>query len=223
MSAEVPDTITLQMMREVLSVPLLCDALDGVGRTHQSPRLPLQPLTMPHTLLIGRCRTTLWADMAHSDPAPYELELQAVDNCRTDDVLVCSAGGSMRSGIWGELLTTASRNAGCIGVVVDGAVRDLGRMRDMQFPVFARGVSPYDSRDRQRVIDVDVPVELDGVTCSPGDLIAADEDGIVIVPQDVEQQVVRDAWIKAHAENRVRDAIRGGMSATAAFDTWGIL
>ena len=223
MSADVPASITLAMMRDMLSVPLLCDALDAAGFRNQSPRIPLQPLTTPGRLLLGRCKTTLWADMAHIDPEPYSLELQAVDSCQPDDVLVCSAGGSVRSGIWGELLTTASRNAGCIGVIVDGAVRDLAKMREMEFPVFARGVSPYDSRDRQRVIDVNVAVELDGVTCNPGDLIAADEDGVVIVPQQVETQVVRDAWIKAHAENQVRDAIRNGMSATEAFETWGIL
>lgn len=223
MSADVPASITLAMMRDMLSVPLLCDALDAAGFRNQSPRIPLQPLTTPGRLLLGRCKTTLWADMAHIDPEPYSLELQAVDSCQPDDVLVCSAGGSVRSGIWGELLTTASRNAGCIGVIVDGAVRDLAKMREMEFPVFARGVSPYDSRDRQRVIDVNVAVELDGVTCNPGDLIAADEDGVVIVPQQAETQVVRDAWIKAHAENEVRDAIRNGMSATEAFETWGIL
>lgn len=223
MSADVPASITLAMMRDILSVPLLCDALDAAGFRNQSPRIPLQPLTTPGRLLLGRCKTTLWADMAHIDPEPYSLELQAVDSCQPDDVLVCSAGGSVRSGIWGELLTTASRNAGCIGVIVDGAVRDLAKMREMEFPVFARGVSPYDSRDRQRVIDVNVAVELDGVTCNPGDLIAADEDGVVIVPQQAETQVVRDAWIKAHAENQVRDAIRNGMSATEAFETWGIL
>lgn len=223
MSSSVPDVITLAMMREVLSVPLLCDSLDAAGYRHQSPRLPIVPITIPHVTLIGRCRTTLWADMAHVDPVPYELELKAVDSCRPDDVLICAAAGSNRSGIWGELLTTASRNTGCIGVIVDGAVRDIAKMRTMNFPVFARGANPYDSRDRQRVIDVDVPVELDGVVFRPGDLVAADEDGIVVVPQEVEQQVVRAAWQKAHAENQVRDAIRQGMSATKAFETFGVL
>jgi len=223
MSSSVPDVITLAMMREVLSVPLLCDSLDAAGYRHQSPRLPIVPITIPHVTLIGRCKTTLWADMAHVDPVPYELELKAVDSCRPDDVLICAAAGSNRSGIWGELLTTASRNTGCIGVIVDGAVRDIAKMRTMNFPVFARGANPYDSRDRQRVIDVDVPVELDGVVFRPGDLVTADEDGIVVVPQEVEQQVVRAAWQKAHAENQVRDAIRQGMSATKAFETFGVL
>ena len=221
--ADTEQLITLEMMRQHLTVPLLCDALDAAGCTHQSPRVPLLPITLQDVILIGRCRTTLWADMAHVDPQPYELELKAVDSCRPDDVLVCAAAGSMRSGIWGELLSTAARNSGCVDVVVDGAVRDVSQMRNMKFPVFARGRCPYDSRDRQRVIDFDVTVEIDGVVIHPGDLIAADQDGIVIVPQAVELSVVRAAWHKVHAENEVRDAIRAGMSATKAFETFGVL
>lgn len=223
MNSEMPEVITIAMMREVLSVPLLCDALDAAGFPRQSPRLPIVPVTMAHVTLIGRCRTTLWADMAHIDPRPYELELQAVDGCQPDDVLICGAAGSNRSGIWGELLTTASRNTGCVGVIVDGAVRDIARMRKMHFPVFARGGNPYDSKDRQRVIDIDIPIELDGIRFCSGDLVAADEDGIVVVPRAVEAEVVRAAWVKAHAENQVRDAIRAGMSATKAFETFGVL
>ncbi len=215
--------ISLAMMREVLSVPLLCDALDAFGYTRQAPRLPIVPVTMPGCTLIGRAKTTLWADMAHPDPEPYKLELAAVDSCRPDDVLVCAASGSNRSGIWGELLTTASRNTGCVGVIVDGAVRDVSKMTAMNFPVFARGMNPYDSRDRQRVIDMDITIELDGIQICPGDLIAADRDGIVIVPRSVEADVVQAAWNKAHAENEVRDAIRAGMSAAQAFETFGVL
>ena len=218
-----PAEISLNEMRRVLSVPLLCDALDGAGFRHQSPRLPIRPITIPNITLIGRCKTTLWADMAHVDPEPYKLELLAVDSCQPDDVLIAAASGSNRSGIWGELLSTASRNTGCIGVIVDGAVRDVEKMRSMQFPVFARGMNPYDSRDRQRVIDYDIAIELDGVAIHPGDLVAADEDGMVIVPKAVEKQVVTAAWLKAHAENQVRDAIRAGMSATKAFETFGVL
>ena len=215
--------LPLSMLRERLSVPLLCDALDAAGLRRQSPRLPFAPVTMPDILLLGRAKTTLWADMSHVDPEPYKLELAAVDSCQPDDVLICAAAGSNRSGIWGELLTTAARNAGCVGVVVDGCVRDVGRMQAMQFPVFARGMNPYDSRDRQRVIDVDVVVELDGIPIHPGDLVAADRDGIVIVPSAVEATVVTAAWNKATAESEVRDAIRSGMSATQAFETFGVL
>ena len=214
--------ITLPMMREKFTAAVVCDALDCLGFPRQSPRVSLRPLTVPG-VLVGRCKTTLWADMAHPDPTPYDLELKAVDACRPDDVLIAAAGGSFRSGIWGELLSTAARNAGCVGTVVDGAVRDVVRMREMGFPVFARGTCIYDSKDRQRVIDVDVPVDIDGVTFESGALVIADEDGVVVVPRAVEAEAVQRAWDKVHAENEVRDAIRAGMGATAAFEKYGVL
>ena len=215
-------TITLDMMRESFYSAVVCDALDAAGYPHQSPRVPLGPLTVKQTL-VGRCKTTLWADMAHADPKPYELELTAVDSCKTDDVLIAAAGGSARSGIWGELLTTAARNQGCIGAIIDGSIRDVTKIRAMQFPVFARGVCVYDSKDRQRVIDLDIPVEIDGVRFCPGDLVIADEDGIVVVPRAIEETVVRKAWEKVHAENEVRDAIQAGMKATEVFRKYGVL
>ena len=217
-----PIEITLTMMRQSLTSAVVCDALDAEGYSRQSPRVPIMALTV-NTALVGRCKTTLWAEMAHPDPKPYELELRAVDSCQPDDVLIAAANGSLRSGVWGELLSTAARNAGCVGVIVDGAVRDVRQMRAMGFPCFARGTMPYDSKDRQRVIDLDVPVEIDGVRFNPGDLVIADEDGVVVVPRAVEANVVRRAWEKVHAENRVRDAIRGGMKATKAFETFGVL
>ena len=214
--------IAFAAMRQSLYSAVVCDALDAEGLPHQSPRVPLKSLTVAG-VLVGRCKTTLWADMAHPDPKPYELELAAVDGCRHDDVIIAAAGGSMRSGVWGELLTTVAKNGGCVGVIVDGAVRDLGRMRALQFPVYARGACIYDSKDRQRVIDLDVPVEIDGVRFAPGDLVVADEDGVVVVPRAAEEAVIRRAWDKVHAENEVRDAIRGGMKATDVFRKYGVL
>jgi len=215
-------TITLPMMREKFSAAVVCDALDSLGLRQQSPRLALEQLTT-EGVLIGRAKTTLWTDMAHQDPQPYELELRAVDTCRPDEVLIAAAGGSMRSGIWGELLTTAARNRGCVGAIVDGAVRDVRQMRAMGFPVFARGTCSYDSKDRQRVVDLDVIVELGGVAIAPGDLVVADRDGLVVVPQAVEAEVVARAWDKVQAENVTRDAIRGGMLAQAAYEKYGVL
>ena len=222
MAQPIPDVITLNMMRQSLYSAVVSDALDALGYRRQSPRVRLAPLTV-ETTLVGRAKTTLWADMFHEDPRPYELELKAVDSCQPDDVLIAAAGGSVQSALWGELLSTASRNSGCLGAVVDGAVRDLAKMRQMQFPVFARGICVYDSLHRQRVIDLDIPVEIDGVRFCPGDLVIADLDGVVVVPQQVEKEAIGRAWAKVHAENTVRDSIRGGMKATAAFEKYGIL
>lgn len=217
-----PKTITLEMMRAELYSAVLSDALDALGYSSQSPRVQLPPLTGIDKI-VGRCKTTLWVDMAHVDPKPYDLELRAVDGCKPDDILIAAAGGSMRSGIWGELLSTAARNSGCIGSIVDGAVRDVQKMRTMGFPVFARGTCVYDSLNRQRVVDADVTVEIDGVRFAPGDLVIADIDGVVVCPQEVEAEAVRRAWEKVHAENITRDAIKNGMKAVAAYEKYGVL
>lgn len=214
---------TLEHLRHLLYSAVVADALDQLGYRHQSPRVPLLAQTVSHQVLLGRCKTTLWADMTHVDPQPYELELKAVDECRPDDVLIAAAGGSMRSGIWGELLTTAAKNTGCVGAIIDGAIRDCHKITAMGFPVYARGRCVYDSLNRQRVIDIDVPVEIDGVTFAPGDLVIADHDGIVVVPQTVEAEALRLALAKVEGENSVRDAIGAGMKATDAFKKFGIL
>jgi 4-hydroxy-4-methyl-2-oxoglutarate aldolase len=218
-----PQIITFNQMRESLYAAVVSDALDAAGYRSQSCAAPLTNLTGGASVLVGRAKTTLWEDLDHEDPEPYKLELKAVDSCQADDIFIAAAHGSNRSGVWGELLTTASRNGGCVGAIVDGFVRDTAPMSQMKFPVFARGTNVYDSLHRQRVTAIDIPVEIGGVTFNPGDLIIADADGIVVVPQKVEEEVIRAAWEKVHAENITRDAIRDGMSATDAYNKYGIL
>ena len=218
-----PAEITIQMMRQSLTAAVVSDALDGLGHRRHAPEIPLRPMTVCDGVLVGRCRTTLWADMAHPDPRPYELELQAVDACMPDEVLICAANGSKRSGIWGELLSTAARNRGCVGAIVDGQVRDVRQMSKMGFAVWALGTNLLDSLHRQRVIDIDVPVELGGVEFRPGDLVIADVDGVVVVPRELEVETLRRAWEKVHAENITRDAIREGMLAGEAYRKYGVL
>lgn len=215
-------TYGLKEIEEKLYSAVLSDAMDSLGYRNQSPNIDLRPYT-GISILVGRCKTTLWADMFHEDPNPYALELQAVDSCKEGDVLIAAAGGSMRSGIWGELLSTAARNSGCKGVVVDGAIRDVAAMRKMAFPAFALGTSVYDSLHRQRVIDLDVPVEIAGVTFEPGALIFCDEDGIVVVPREIEEETLAKAFHKVEAENISREEIRNGMKASLVYKKYGVL
>ncbi len=215
-------TYSIQDISEKLFSAVICDALDGLGYHHGAIRLPFRAYTNVHKL-VGRCKTTLWADMFHQDPEPYKLELKAVDECVPGDVLIAAAGGSQRSGIWGELLSTAALNGGCTGAVIHGAVRDIDQMRKMGFPVFATGTCPYDSLNRQRVIDLDIPVKIDGVVIEPGSLIFCDEDGIVVVPLELEMAAIEHAMKKVAEENMVRKEIRKGMKASEAYQKYGIL
>jgi regulator of RNase E activity RraA len=213
---------TIETLHEKLYTAVICDALDSMGFKHQSPRLQFHAYTNVASM-VGRCKTTLWVDMYHEDPNPYELELEAVDSCKPGDILIAAASGSVRSGIWGELLSTAARNAGCVGTIVHGAVRDIRQMTQMGFPVFATAKCIYDSMHRQRVVDIDITVEIDGVLFNPGDLVFADVDGIVVIPQQVEEEVIERSLAKVGAESVTRTEIKNGMKATAAYKKYGIL
>jgi regulator of RNase E activity RraA len=205
-----------------LYTAVVADVLDSLGLREQVVRARLAR-SSGQGLLIGPAKTTQWEAIAYADPRPYELELKAVDECQPGQVLIAAAGGSTSSGVWGELLSTAAQNRGCAGVIVDGAVRDVARMSAMGFLCFAAATSPLDSRDRQRVTAIDVPVEVGGVVIAPGDLVLADEDGVVVVPRAAEAEVLARAWEKLTAENRVRDEIRAGAKAGEVFRKYGVL
>lgn len=212
----------LTLIKQKLYSAVISDALDHFGYRNQSPGVLFHAYTSKEKL-IGRCKTTLWADVYHEDPDPYALELKAVDECKPGDVLIAAASGSKRSGIWGELLSTAAMNSGCVGSLVHGCIRDIAKMRTIRFPVYATGKSIYDSLNRQKVIDIDVPVEINNVVFNSGDIVFCDEDGVVVVPKQVEKEVLRYALEKVEAENITRSAIKNGMKATEAYKKYGIL
>lgn len=214
--------LTRSQIQETLYSAVISDALDAAGFREQALSATLASLTGA-ACLFGRCRTTLWEDIDQEDPEPYALELEAVDSCQPGEVLIAAASGSQRSGIWGELLSTAASNRGCVGAFVDGAVRDVKKMREMGFNVFAGGLCPRDSLHRQRVTAVDLPVVVGGVTIHKDDFLFADEDGAVVIPGAETERILEAAWKKVHAENAVRDDIRSGMSAKAVFAKHGVL
>ena len=205
-----------------LGTALILDILDGKGLRHQA----LKPGVIPRTVqkvVIGAAKTLLWMDFAHDDPATYELELKAVDSLQPDEIVVCATGNSERSGIWGELLTTAALRRGAAGIVTDGGVRDLAQVEAMGFPVYSRFISPYDSFNRQKVVAFDVRVEVDGVSIEPGDVIVADRDGVAVVPSGMADEILALALGKAGKEDQFRDAVKGGASLFEAYEQFHVL
>ena len=144
------------------------------------------------------------------------------EGVRNHDVFITNRL-SDRAAFWGELLSNVCVQHGVVGAVIDGLGRDVRRVEPLGFPVFSRGTSPVDSRGRFEVFASRQPIECGGVPVTPGDLVMADEDGVVIVPQSIEDVVVADALAKAHGENAVRDGIRQGRSLGELFDAYGVL
>jgi regulator of RNase E activity RraA len=150
----------------------------------------------------------------------YKGELQAVDSLMPGDVMVVSTS---TGSYWGELLATASRYRGAVGIVADAYARDIERLIEMQFPTFVAGILATDSLGRIDIDQVGVPVECGGVTVKPDDLVLADYDGIVVVPSAVAEEAISRAEEKVSGENLVREKLAEGMPVWEAFRTYGVI
>jgi len=209
-----------------LSAAVLSDTLDSLGLMQQAMRPFMRPLD--DTLqLIGRARTGLYMPV-YSPPAPgenpYEVEIALVDDLQPGDVVVLACHGpTERIAPWGELLSTASVARGAAGCVTDGLVRDVKQIRELRFPVFCGGIGPLDTKGRARMVDLDVPVMCAGAAVRRGDLVFGDVDGVVVIPQEVEQEVVRRALEKVSGENLSREALQRGEKLADVFRRLGIL
>ena len=214
----------IPLARERLFTAVLSDVLDAAGRRSQAMQPRIRPLDEA-LVMIGRARTGLYMDVYHVQPGenPYELEIRLVDDLKPGEVVVLAAGASGRIAPWGELLSTASRARGAAGCVTDGLVRDVRAIRAMQFPVFAGGIGPLDTRGRGKVMAIDVPVECGGVRVEPGDFVFGDADGVVVVPRSIEDDVLHAALAKVEGEDQTRDALRRGEKLADVFARHGIL
>jgi len=212
-------------MRSDFFCAMLSDVLDGLGYTNQVLDHKIRPLDETK-VMVGRARTMLYADV-YAPPGPdenhYELEIRLVDDLAPDDVVVAACGGTGRIAPWGGLLSTVASLNGAAGAVMDGKVRDILQIRDMEFPVFAAGIAPLDSRGRGKVIETDVPVMCGDVLIRKGDIIFGDADGCLAIPVELETQVLEAARLKLAGENKSLDALRSGRKLADVYDQFGIL
>jgi regulator of RNase E activity RraA len=117
------------------------------------------------------------------------------------DVLVVDARANMESGCLGEMLMTAIQAKGARGLVVDGCIRDMPQARELGLPLFLRGATPYSSGHFDMFPwDYNVPVGCGGVLVMPGDIIVADDDGVVVVPPKVAAEVIEYCQVREAAE-----------------------
>lgn len=144
---------------------------------------------------------------------------RAIYAAEPGDVLVVHVSDKYDHGYWGEIMSTAAQVRGLGGLVIDGCVRDVSLLREMKFPVFARGLCIRGTgKDFGARGWVNYPVLMGGVTVQPGDLIVGDEDGVVAIPRDRAQQVLAAASRRSDQE---RDIVRRLQSGETTLKIYG--
>lgn len=208
--------------RDHLYSAVLADVLDALG--HRTGALPpsVRPLR-PEWKLLGRAVTLSAGPIAFEPPEPYAKELECIDGLNPVDVLVATTNGERGSALWGELLSTAARARGAVGVVLDGLTRDAAKILAMDFPVFACGFSPLDSRGRIETAHFGQPIRIGECVVRQGDLVFGDVDGVVVAPQERAEEALTKALEKVRGENRVREELAKGRSVREVFAEYGIL
>lgn len=216
------DVELFEHVEQNLYTAVLADSLDELGFRQQAMRETIRPLS-PDLVFAGWARTILCMDVYHMCENPYDIEIEAVDSLLPGEIAVVATGDSKRNAPWGELLSTAALSRGARGAVIDGLVRDVKKIQSLGFPVFATGIKPVDSRGRGLVVDYNIPVECQGVLVTPGDLVVADFDGVVVVPAAVVTEAVRMATDKVSRENHSRAELMNGMLLRQVYDKYGVL
>jgi regulator of RNase E activity RraA len=177
-AAKDQDLIDAYRHVEVASVSDALEQLTG-RRMYMSHKMqPIFP-----TKFAGFALTVkLQKDEGNKDPAALNGMLAAIDQGTTNSVWVMVVEDGVNIAGMGGLMGTAMSSRGYSGAIIDGGVRDLGQLRKIGFPVFALGVVPSTSVHHYRFAGSNVPLVCDGVDVQPGDIISADNDGVVVVP-----------------------------------------
>lgn len=195
-----------------LYTPAVSDAIDALG---------LEPGFMSHEIrpIWQGARITGYAGTIEVVPLAQgeEFDEQEIikymgllDNIEKGTVAVMSMGNTMMAAGWGQVTSTIAMSLGCRGAVIDGPARDIPRVADLQFPVFARGYIPSSTRGRFKLNKLQEPMTCGGRLVKPDDLIFADINGVVVVPGDKIREVFEAAKEMVSADNWWLEQLKKG-------------
>jgi regulator of RNase E activity RraA len=176
---------------------------------------------------IAGFAVTVELEPLNGEHAGAHILTDPIAQAGADDIMVIANGGRIDVSSWGGIVSVGAAMRSIRGVVIDGACRDVDQARDLGFPVFARAQVPVTARGRLQQKSAGVPVCLGQVTISPGDVVLADEGGVVVIPRgraaDVlgaargvrarEEQIEREVRAGVPLPQAMRDARLAGMEA----------
>lgn len=201
-----PDT-TLLTQLEALGTATVSDALDACG-------LPpgeggLRPMWGAPTL-AGFAVTVTLEPLTGAPGGPHVLT-GAVAAAGPDEVVVVDNGGRTDVSSWGGILSAGAVARAVRGVITDGACRDVAQARELGFPVFARAAVPATARGRLQQRSTGEPIRLGAVPVRAGDVVLADEDGVVAIPRERVGEVLAQARRLAEREAAIEADVRAGV------------
>lgn len=198
----------------------IADILDRMGYRNQVLPYYVTPVTVVDRV-AGAAFTGQGYPATTTESDDTHMRLAMLDSITPGTVSVWATGGSFECAHWGEIMSTAARERGCTGAVVDGGVRDVDFINIMKYPVFARFKCPASSISRWEIKEFQVPIEIGKTAIRPGDFVFGDTDGVVIVPRETVVDVLVAAEDVYERERSMREALSAGMPIKQAHAKFG--
>ena len=168
-----------------LSTTNVSDAMDALGI--HGATYGIRPMWHTMEKVLGPA-VTLKMTAAGQTKGKYHLGVRAIDAAEPGDVIVVDNGGRIDTSCWGGVLATGASVKGISGVVIDGACRDLDDCVELNFPVYARGVTP-NGPYKNGPGEINVPVVIGGKIVRPGDIVVGDDDGVLFIDPQIAEDL----------------------------------
>ena len=140
-----------------------------------------------------------------------------VENIEPGAVMVIDARGDTRAGVLGDILVARLEARGAAGVVTDGAMRDTPSLKEGKLPIYAGGAHGAASMSLHLALDMNLPVQCGGVTVIPGDLLLGDDEGVVVIPRKMAEQVAEETFKQERIERFVLSKVQSGSSIRGVY------
>ena len=139
-----------------------------------------------------------------------------LDDVAPGQVVVIDNGGRTYGTVWGDIMTVYAKKRGVAGTVIDGVCRDLPRVLEVRYPIFSRGRFMSTGKDRVELDGVNIPVAISDIQVRPGDIIACDDTGVVVVPLDRASEIWEAAREIDEVEQKILALLEEGMTMREA-------